>query len=356
MPDRRNFMLDRPHGPGRPSYSAHGALRSLRPGGPARRGPALPAHERRLLLPLGADRSVGREPDGDAGLPLVPRGNAGRCLLEAARRARACCGLAISRSYRRGTGIGCVASPASRRRRSSSSTRERDLGALRDPATRRGRRADAAGLRRGAVRPSGRTATWSDPARDHPDRSAGGPADGVAAEHPAADGGRGARAATRRRSRDHAPRRHPRDPGDPLLDPTDPAARTGWLGAAGRPDRTCDLADPPRSRPRWTVASLAGELAMSRSAFAARFTELAGEPAMQYVTRWRMHVALHALKEDGATVAELANRLGYRSEAAFAARSSASWASRRARSSAGPLSPAAAAPRSRGRGRAAPRA
>ena len=57
---------------------------------------------------------------------------------------------------------------------------------------------------------------------------------------------------------------------------------------------------------------------MSRSAFAARFTELVGEPAMQYVTRWRMHVALTALRDEGATVAELANRLGYRSEAAFA--------------------------------------
>jgi hypothetical protein len=30
---------------------------------------------------------------------------------------------------------------------------------------------------------------------------------------------------------------------------------------------------------------------MSRSAFAARFTELVGEPAMHYVARWRMHVA-----------------------------------------------------------------
>ena len=67
---------------------------------------------------------------------------------------------------------------------------------------------------------------------------------------------------------------------------------------------------------------------MSRSAFAARFTELVGEPAMQYVTRWRMQVAVNSLKEDGATVAELASRLGYRSEAAFAARSSASSACR----------------------------
>jgi hypothetical protein len=31
---------------------------------------------------------------------------------------------------------------------------------------------------------------------------------------------------------------------------------------------------------------------MSRSAFAARFTELIGEPAMLYVTGWRMQMAL----------------------------------------------------------------
>ena len=51
---------------------------------------------------------------------------------------------------------------------------------------------------------------------------------------------------------------------------------------------------------------------------AARFTDLVGEPAMQYVIRWRMHVAVDALKHEGATVAQLADRLGYRSEAAFA--------------------------------------
>ena len=66
------------------------------------------------------------------------------------------------------------------------------------------------------------------------------------------------------------------------------------------------------------MASLADELAMSRSAFAARFTELVGEPAMATSTRWRMHVAVNWLREEGATVGELAGRLGYRSEAAFA--------------------------------------
>jgi AraC-like DNA-binding protein len=100
---------------------------------------------------------------------------------------------------------------------------------------------------------------------------------------------------------------------------TDPAARTGWLGALrdGQIGRALGLIHRDPARP-WTVASLARELAMSRSAFAARFTELVDEPVIRYLTRWRMQVALDALGGEGATVAELAHRLGYRSEAAFA--------------------------------------
>lgn len=100
---------------------------------------------------------------------------------------------------------------------------------------------------------------------------------------------------------------------------TDPAAQKGWLGALqdDQIGRAISLIhrDPSWA---WTVASLADELAMSRSAFAARFTELVGEPVMQYVTRWRMQVAHEAFRSEGATVAELADRLGYRSEAALA--------------------------------------
>lgn len=98
----------------------------------------------------------------------------------------------------------------------------------------------------------------------------------------------------------------------------DPAARTGWLGALqdAQIGRAIALVHREPARP-WTVASLASEVAMSRSGFAARFTELVGEPAMQYVTRWRMHLALTWLKEDHAALGEMAARLGYRSEAAF---------------------------------------
>ncbi|MEA2171717.1 MAG: hypothetical protein QOF76_5017 [Solirubrobacteraceae bacterium] len=100
---------------------------------------------------------------------------------------------------------------------------------------------------------------------------------------------------------------------------TDPSAQTGWLGAMRDPLLGRALALIHREPQRdWTVAALASELAMSRSSFAARFSELVGVPAMQYVTDWRMQVARNALKADGATVAQVANDLGYRSEAAFA--------------------------------------
>ena len=56
---------------------------------------------------------------------------------------------------------------------------------------------------------------------------------------------------------------------------------------------------------------------MSRSAFAARFAELVGEPPMRYVGRWRMHVALTWMNDDGIPRRRLASRLGYSSEAAF---------------------------------------
>jgi AraC-like DNA-binding protein len=98
----------------------------------------------------------------------------------------------------------------------------------------------------------------------------------------------------------------------------EPAAQSGWLGALR--DRQIGRAialihrDPARD---WTVASLASALGMSRSAFSARFTQLVGEPAMRYVTRWKMQAALTWLKEGHAPLGELASRLGYESEAAF---------------------------------------
>ena len=69
----------------------------------------------------------------------------------------------------------------------------------------------------------------------------------------------------------------------------DPVAQTGWLGALRdrQIGRALTLIHRDPARP-WSDACLAREVAMSRSAFAARFAELVGEPPMHYVARWRM--------------------------------------------------------------------
>ena len=98
----------------------------------------------------------------------------------------------------------------------------------------------------------------------------------------------------------------------------DSAAQSGWLAALRdrQIGRALTLIHRDPARP-WTLGLLASEVAMSRSAFAARFSELVGLPAMQYVARWRMHLATTWLRDNDTGLGELASRFGYRSEAAF---------------------------------------
>ncbi len=98
----------------------------------------------------------------------------------------------------------------------------------------------------------------------------------------------------------------------------DPAAQNGWLGALQHPQIGRAILHVHRDPAyRWTVESLASKAAMSRSAFANFFKELVGESPMQYVTRWRMLVAMKRLQEENATLGNIADKLGYLSEAAF---------------------------------------
>lgn len=93
----------------------------------------------------------------------------------------------------------------------------------------------------------------------------------------------------------------------------------GWLGASGDPliGKALALIHTQPQEP-WTVASLASAVACSRSAFAARFTALVGEPPMEYLTRWRIQLASRWLIEQPEScVSEIAMRAGYRSEATF---------------------------------------
>ncbi|WP_049623726.1 AraC family transcriptional regulator [Frateuria defendens] len=67
----------------------------------------------------------------------------------------------------------------------------------------------------------------------------------------------------------------------------------------------------------WTMQSMAALACLSRSSFAERFTQRLGMPPLQYVTQWRVSLAERMLQERELSVAHIAERLGYRSEAAF---------------------------------------
>ncbi|MDX3228117.1 AraC family transcriptional regulator [Streptomyces sp. ME19-01-6] len=94
---------------------------------------------------------------------------------------------------------------------------------------------------------------------------------------------------------------------------------TGW--AAALHDQAVSGAlraihrDPARP---WTVETLGRAAGLSRAAFARRFTELAGQPPLAYLTWWRMTLAARLLRESELPLRAVAERAGYTSEFAFA--------------------------------------
>jgi len=95
-------------------------------------------------------------------------------------------------------------------------------------------------------------------------------------------------------------------------------APPGWLGGLkdAQIGAALSLMHRRYSEP-WTVASLAQEVAMSRSAFSERFKDLVGEPPLAYLARWRLHRAAGMLHRSDAKLAQVARRVGYESEVAF---------------------------------------
>ena len=92
----------------------------------------------------------------------------------------------------------------------------------------------------------------------------------------------------------------------------------GWIAALHDP-RIGKAMSLMHRRPEhdWRVETLAREIGMSRSGFAARFTLLVGEPVLQYLTGLRMRYAHRELRRTSDTLARIAERVGYRSEPAF---------------------------------------
>ena len=67
----------------------------------------------------------------------------------------------------------------------------------------------------------------------------------------------------------------------------------------------------------WTVAQLAKEAALSRSAFFERFSRAVGVAPMEYLLGWRMALAKDLLRQNDVGIAEVAARVGYSSASTF---------------------------------------
>jgi AraC-like DNA-binding protein len=97
-----------------------------------------------------------------------------------------------------------------------------------------------------------------------------------------------------------------------------PEQQMGWLAGARDPvvGKSLGLLHSRIAHP-WTIADLADEAGISRSALIERFTRYLSEPPMTYLTRWRLQLAARSLEGTSRGIAEIAADVGYESEAAF---------------------------------------
>ena len=97
-----------------------------------------------------------------------------------------------------------------------------------------------------------------------------------------------------------------------------PQGQTGWLAGLRDPYVARTLALLHRDVTRdWNVDDVSREVGLSRSALADRFLGLIGMPLMHYLANWRMQLALQKLRNTSASLAQIADSVGYSSEAAF---------------------------------------
>src|SRR5262245_24399437 len=103
------------------------------------------------------------------------------------------------------------------------------------------------------------------------------------------------------------------------LDDNIDSAGSGWLAALRDQQigRALVLLHDKPHQP-WTVAELADRVAVSRSAFAEKFTQLVGDPPLRYLTRLRINIATARLRSGNDKLSVIAAAAGYESVPAFA--------------------------------------
>ncbi len=97
-----------------------------------------------------------------------------------------------------------------------------------------------------------------------------------------------------------------------------PPENTGWFAGLRDPQigQALQKLHERPARP-WSLEMLAKEVGMSRSMLAERFAHFVGVPPIQYLAQWRIQLAASLLRTTKASLAEIADRVGYGSEAAL---------------------------------------
>jgi AraC-like DNA-binding protein len=97
-----------------------------------------------------------------------------------------------------------------------------------------------------------------------------------------------------------------------------PAENTGWFAGLLDPNvgRALQKLHARPAHP-WSLEDLAKEAGVSRSILAERFAHFVGIPPIQYLAQWRIQLAASLLRETKSSLAEIAERVGYGSEAAL---------------------------------------
>jgi AraC-like DNA-binding protein len=97
-----------------------------------------------------------------------------------------------------------------------------------------------------------------------------------------------------------------------------PTEERGWF-AGLRDESVGRVLQKLHQRPAhpWSLEELAREVAVSRSVLAERFAQLVGLPPIQYLAQWRIQLAASLLRTSQSSLAEIADRVGYGSEAAL---------------------------------------
>lgn len=97
-----------------------------------------------------------------------------------------------------------------------------------------------------------------------------------------------------------------------------PSDQIGWLAGARDPAVGQALAllhkDPAYP---WTISELARQVGLSRTRLAERFRYYLNESPMAYLSQWRLKLAAEILRSSDDSIAQVAEAVGYGSEASF---------------------------------------